>query len=116
MEDWQLEFSDPRDIFDELVRLRGCSLELSITERLLVLNHRAEESKKSAAIAFRRKAIATAAQWDRWASTTDVRLTFSAFVGDGAYGFGYPDSDSREMFEAVQRILASAPALTDDND
>ena len=115
MEDWQLEFSEAKDIFDELIRLRECSMELSIEERLLILNHRAHKAEMDAADAFRRKAIATAAKWDKWASKAGVNLSFSTFTGQGGYRFGYQESDAREMFEAVLRILgAAAPAPKSD--
>lgn len=82
---------------------------LSDAEYQIIQGRRAEKTKCAAALAFRNKAIFTAARWQRWSDKSSEGLTYSTFVN----AFNYDRSDNREMYEAVQRILGAAWPMTE---
>lgn len=77
---------------------------LTDAERKLILARRQEEASQDAAVAFKRKAIATAHAFEEWSTTTGDNLTYSTFINT----FNYQDNDGKQMYEAVKRILAAA--------
>lgn len=83
--------------------------ELSPAEMAAVLAMRAEQDAQAERRAFQRKAIDTAHAFEQWSAHTGEGLTFSTFVNT----FGYQDSDSKQLYEALQRIQQAAlPLLT----
>lgn len=80
------------------------AISLALDAFVRLQQRRADQAKRDAAQAFRRKAIATAHAFDDWSATTGEGLTFSTFVNT----FGYQDEDGKQMYEAVKRILDAA--------
>jgi len=77
---------------------------LTKEEEALIRNHRAEVARQVEARGFRTKALETACAFDKWSASTGEGLTFSTFVGS----FGYHDTNSKQMYDAVDRILDAA--------
>lgn len=77
---------------------------LSPEETKLILERRAEQAAREEAVAFRRKAIATAHAFAGWSEEPGYTLTFSTFVNQ----FSYQEDDGKKMYEAVERIFEAA--------
>ena len=77
---------------------------LTSDEVVLVTKLRREADGRKAALVFRSKAIATAAEFYHWSVATDEGLTFSTFVNS----FGYQDPDGQLMYQAVRRVFEAA--------
>lgn len=78
--------------------------QLTTEEIALIQKGRDESAKHDAARAFKSKAIAVAAAFEKWSDETGDGLTFSTFIDT----FGYQDSDGKQMYEAVKRIQQAA--------
>lgn len=79
-------------------------LQLTESEKKLILNKRKEEAEQAARVAFHKKAIATANDFMNWSEESGDGLTFSTFVNS----FNYQDPDGKVMYRAVERILDAA--------
>lgn len=64
-------------------------------------------SRRAAARAFQRRAIATAHAFVDWSAESGEGLTFSTFINT----FGYQENDGNQMYEAVELILEAAKPL-----
>lgn len=84
--------------------MKADHMELTESERALILAGRAEQGQLEAAKAFRQKAIETALAWLTWAKEDGHGLTFSTFVNQ----FYYQERDCKQMYRAVERILDAA--------
>ncbi|MNF23544.1 hypothetical protein D3C87_764870 [compost metagenome] len=77
---------------------------LSEDEKALIEKRRKEQAERDELMAFREKAVNTAAAWLAWSKEGGDGLTFSTFINQ----FEYQDSDGRKMYMAVSRILEAA--------
>lgn len=78
--------------------------DLTPGEIALIQKSRDERAQRDAARAFKSKAIAIAAAFEKWSERTGEGLTFSTFINT----FGYQDGDGKRMYEAVKRIQDAA--------
>lgn len=79
-------------------------MNLTADEIALIQKRRDEQAQRDADRAFKRKAIAVAAAFEKWSDETGEGLTFSTFIDT----FGYQDGDGKKMYEAVKRIQQAA--------
>lgn len=78
--------------------------QLTTEEIALIQKGRDERAQRDAARAFKSKAIAVAAAFEKWSEETGEGLTFSTFINT----FCYQDDDGNQMYEAVKRIQQAA--------
>lgn len=79
-------------------------MELTDEEKQLILQRRAQKRKEEEDRQFQHNALKVASMWLDWSARDGSGLTFSTFVND----FGYEEPDGKEMFSAVERILAAS--------
>ena len=79
-------------------------MNLTAEEITLIQKRRDEKAQRDAARAFKSKAIAVAAAFEKWSNESGDGLTFSTFIDT----FGYQDGDGKKMYEAVKRIQQAA--------
>ncbi|NHQ86799.1 hypothetical protein HA050_11785 [Iodobacter sp. HSC-16F04] len=79
-------------------------MELTADEIELIQKRRDKEAARQAAHVFQRKAISTANDFAKWSDEKNQGLAYSTFIND----FFYQESDGKQMYAAVERILDAA--------
>lgn len=70
----------------------------------LVFKMRQEDALKAKQKALRLKVLRVAHEYEIWLQDADVSSSFSTFINT----FGYQESDGKQLFELVTRVLAAA--------
>ena len=70
----------------------------------LVFKMRQEDALKAKQKALRLTVLRVAHEYEIWLQDADVSSSFSTFINT----FGYQESDGKQLFELVTRVLAAA--------